>query len=320
VELHDEQQALVVQRLRAANGAPVSFAELREMGVENPALLGYELAAVGLPVERQRTRRGTGALTLPVRPQRGGGEAQPRDDPPRNGEEPAVRERALAAQERMPAGPADRGLDERRSGRASSRPTPRIMAGGLVLAALVAVVALALALSGGPSRITASVSSGNARGRLSPTRPPASTGTSRWTRTSDRHADSPPAASDRSPTRADSAAPSAAKPKSPVAASPAAAGEFEAEGHQLLTSGRYGAAIEDLRNAIEASGGSLARCSQPTTEACLTYAYALYDLGRALRLDGDPAAAIPVLSERLRIDNQREVVAQELELARRASA
>ena len=28
---------------------------------------------------------------------------------------------------------------------------------------------------------------------------------------------------------------------------------------------------------------------------CLTYAYALYDLGRALRLSGDPAAAVPIL-------------------------
>ena len=28
---------------------------------------------------------------------------------------------------------------------------------------------------------------------------------------------------------------------------------------------------------------------------CLTYAYALYDLGRALRLSGDPTAAVPIL-------------------------
>jgi hypothetical protein len=48
----------------------------------------------------------------------------------------------------------------------------------------------------------------------------------------------------------------------------------------------------------------------------LTYAYALYDLGRALLLDGDPRAALGVLSERLQIDNQRATVQEELELAR----
>ena len=109
----------------------------------------------------------------------------------------------------------------------------------------------------------------------------------------------------------------AIKPKPPV--SPASAATFEAAGHQLLMAGQYGSAIGDLRNAVSASGGSLTSCSQPTTEACLTYAYALYDLGRALALAGDPAAAVPVLRERLQIDNQREVVEQELDLARRAS-
>lgn len=66
MEPHDEQQAQVVERLRAANGAPVSFAELRAMGVENPALLCYELAAVGLPVERPR-EPGSGVRALSVR-------------------------------------------------------------------------------------------------------------------------------------------------------------------------------------------------------------------------------------------------------------
>ena len=48
----DEQQAQLVEHLRAAGGAPVSFDELRAIGIENPALLCYELAAVGLPVTR----------------------------------------------------------------------------------------------------------------------------------------------------------------------------------------------------------------------------------------------------------------------------
>ena len=48
----DAQQAQLVEHLRAAGGAPVSFDELRAIGIENPALLCYELAAVGLPVTR----------------------------------------------------------------------------------------------------------------------------------------------------------------------------------------------------------------------------------------------------------------------------
>jgi hypothetical protein len=55
---------------------------------------------------------------------------------------------------------------------------------------------------------------------------------------------------------------------------------------------------------------------EPTSGTCLTYAYALYDLGRAVRLSGRPAAAVPILERRRRIDNQRTTVAAELALAR----
>jgi hypothetical protein len=54
----DQQQALLVDRLREADGAPVTFEELRRIGIENPALLCYELAAVGLPVTRTPVRPG----------------------------------------------------------------------------------------------------------------------------------------------------------------------------------------------------------------------------------------------------------------------
>jgi tetratricopeptide (TPR) repeat protein len=103
----------------------------------------------------------------------------------------------------------------------------------------------------------------------------------------------------------------------------AAAVQLQAEGHQLLGEGHYENAIGDLRSALTSTGQSAAGCAQPTTEVCLTYAYALYDLGRALRLGGNPTAALPILAERLRIDNQRPVVEHELDLARtqlRASA
>ena len=51
-----------------------------------------------------------------------------------------------------------------------------------------------------------------------------------------------------------------------------------------MVGGDYGAAIPVLRQAVAAAAPS-----------SLTYAYALYDLGRSLRLAGDPQAAVPIL-------------------------
>jgi hypothetical protein len=99
-------------------------------------------------------------------------------------------------------------------------------------------------------------------------------------------------------------------PSTPV--SPALATQFEAEGHDLLQSGQYSNAVPVLRRALAATGMQLSDCLQPVSDTCLTYAYALYDLGRALELNGEPSAAVPVLEQRLQIDNQRDVVAAEL--------
>jgi tetratricopeptide (TPR) repeat protein len=75
-----------------------------------------------------------------------------------------------------------------------------------------------------------------------------------------------------------------------------------------MDAGSYSAAIPLLRQAVaNASPGSL------------TYAYALYDLGRSLRLAGDPQAAIPILTRRLAIPNQTGVVRTELQLAMQAA-
>jgi tetratricopeptide (TPR) repeat protein len=92
--------------------------------------------------------------------------------------------------------------------------------------------------------------------------------------------------------------------------------EFEAQGHDLLQSGQYSNAIPVLRRALAATGKQLSDCLEPVSETCLTYAYALYDLGRGLELNGEPSAALPVLEQRLQIDNQRDVVAAELAHAR----
>ena len=101
-----------------------------------------------------------------------------------------------------------------------------------------------------------------------------------------------------------------------VPVSAALANQLEAHGHELLEGGRYGDAVQVLTNAVSATGEQPGDCLQPTSETCLTYAYALYDLGRALQLDGRAAAAVPVLQRRLQIDNQRATVAYALESAR----
>ena len=51
----------------------------------------------------------------------------------------------------------------------------------------------------------------------------------------------------------------------------------------------------------------------------LTYAYGLYDLGVALLKSGDPASAVPILEQRLKIPNQTGVVQQTLNEALQAT-
>jgi tetratricopeptide (TPR) repeat protein len=95
--------------------------------------------------------------------------------------------------------------------------------------------------------------------------------------------------------------PAAATTPAPVADT------LEARGHQLMLSGNYSAAIPVLRQAVAAAPHS-----------SLTYAYALYDLGRSLRLAGDPKDAVTVLYQRLQIPNQTETVREQLQLALQA--
>jgi hypothetical protein len=74
-----------------------------------------------------------------------------------------------------------------------------------------------------------------------------------------------------------------------------------------MDGGNYTGAIPVLQHAVAQAAPS-----------SLTYAYALYDLGRSLRLAGDPRAAVPILYRRLQIPNQTDTVRTELTLALRA--
>jgi hypothetical protein len=109
--------------------------------------------------------------------------------------------------------------------------------------------------------------------------------------------------------------PQPARHPAPPPVSAVLAAQLDTEGHDLLEAGRYGDAVVVLQRTLMATGEHVQDCLQPASETCLTYAYALYDLGSALRLDGHPAAAVPILQRRLQINNQRATVQAQLELA-----
>jgi eukaryotic-like serine/threonine-protein kinase len=79
------------------------------------------------------------------------------------------------------------------------------------------------------------------------------------------------------------------------------------EGYSLIQAGEYEAAVPVLEEAV---------ASFPEGSEDLDYAYALFNLGNALRLSGRPEEAIPVLERRLEIPNQTGTVEAELEAAR----
>ena len=110
------------------------------------------------------------------------------------------------------------------------------------------------------------------------------------------------------PKQRDSAAPPAKPRPSPTGVAEGA--RLNAQGFGLMRQGRYADAVPVLRRAVAAF---------PSGTDDVNYAYALYNLGRALRLSGRPAEAIPILEQRLQIPNQTEAVRRELEAARAAA-
>lgn len=90
-------------------------------------------------------------------------------------------------------------------------------------------------------------------------------------------------------------------------ADPARGGSLNEQGYAMIQAGEYEAAVPVLEEAVR---------SFPEGTEDLNYAYALFNLGNALRLSGRPEDAIPVLEQRLQIPNQTEAVERELEAAR----
>lgn len=88
---------------------------------------------------------------------------------------------------------------------------------------------------------------------------------------------------------------------------PEGAAALNQQGYELIQAGEYEAAVPVLEEAVAAF---------PEGTEELDYAYALFNLGNALRLSGRPEEAIPVLEERLTIPNQTGTVEEELAAAR----
>jgi len=80
------------------------------------------------------------------------------------------------------------------------------------------------------------------------------------------------------------------------------------EGFRLMGAGDYDGAIPVLQEAVN---------SFPPGTTDLNYAYALFNLGKSLRLAGRPDEAIKVLEQRLKINNQTDEVQAELDQAKR---
>jgi eukaryotic-like serine/threonine-protein kinase len=98
------------------------------------------------------------------------------------------------------------------------------------------------------------------------------------------------------------------EPASPPAAEAASetGNSLNQEGFEMIQAGRYEEAVPVLEEAVG---------YYPSGGEDLGYAYALFNLGNALRLSGRPEEAIPVLEERLQIPNQTDVVREELAAA-----
>jgi hypothetical protein len=303
LETLERQQALLLEALHRAGGAPVTYAELRDAGVEFPASVASELELAGVSIARcYETADGAGRV-LGVRLEASGDwnavRAVAATDDVAHADDVAAGEHAVAGM--LAAGRAW-----------SSRPVApgRWLAPSALVATVVVVVALVVAALGGGAghdRQTLAGSTASTR--------PARRHQARPTRQSRRGASA--SATSTPPAGATSAATSRPRSTPAVPVSTALAARLESQGHELLQAGRYGEAVPVLERALAATGESVGACVQPASDRCLTYAYALYDLGRALMFSGSTAAAVTVLEHRLQIENQRPVVAAELRSARR---
>ena len=200
-----------------------------------------------------------------------------------NGHDPATPRAAPAAPPSRPrsAAPADR----------ARRP------GGLALILAIALIALAAAaivgavLSGGGDGSSSSSGAGN------PATP---------AKQQPAEKKKEPKAKQDKPQKSEQAAPPASGGES-TSGDPARGAQLNSQGFALMNQGKYDDAVPVLQEAVKAF---------PSGTSDVNYAYALFNLGKSLRLAGRPDEAIPYLEQRLKIPNQTATVRRELELAK----
>jgi tetratricopeptide (TPR) repeat protein len=98
----------------------------------------------------------------------------------------------------------------------------------------------------------------------------------------------------------------------PTGEDPELGAALNQEGFELIQAGRPEEAVAVLEAAV--------RAFPPGSDDDVDYAYALFNLGNALRLSGRAEQAIPVLERRLEIPNQTETVRRELDAARQEAS
>ena len=296
--LRDESRT-VLEILRRAEGAEVTYDQLRDAGVEFPASVVSELELAGVPVERGHGgRRHQQASCRLV-------ESEPGVPSPTKTKRPLVPSQTGWSPVRIYGGHPRLNLGAPTLPEVS--PGRAISALALLAAAVIVGFLVLSSMDTGASKTAQRARSTQLAGRaLAPTRHITTRPPSQLSHRPSHHPAPPTSRPAPAPT------PAAVRPSTPAA--------LEARGHALLEAGHYKSAIPVLQQAIRATGENAGACAQPTGQNCLTYAYALFDLGHALRLGGNPRAAIPILKTRLQINNQRSVVAQELQLAESGAA
>jgi serine/threonine-protein kinase len=182
----------------------------------------------------------------------------------------------------------------RRSGSPGGRRRPNVTAVvlALIFIALAAATVVGAVLSGGDDN-----GSSPSADRAEPAKP------------AEKKSDKPkkkPEAKKEPKSDAPAAAP--AQPEEDTASyDPARGAELNDQGYTLMQQGDFDGAVPVLQQAVD---------SFPPGTDDLNYAYALFNLGSALRQAGRPDEAIPILEQRLEIPNQTETVQRELDLAR----
>jgi hypothetical protein len=312
---------LLLAALRQAGGAPVSYSHLRDAGIEFPASVVSELELMGVQIERcyehaERSRHPVGVRLDPAHDDRAIScdLSDVRVPEPLFESMPAAAAAAAAADlDGAAIGPV---AGTRRPGAWSRRPVASFgVAGTIAVAASIAVMLVVVALSAGGARAGHAPTKPHTRSAApiaaAPTRSAAVAPSGQTPQTQTPQTQTPQTQTPQTPQAQPTYRPAATLVSATLAA------QLEAHGHELLQTGQSASAVPVLERALDATGESLHGCEQPSNEQCLTYAYALYDLGRALLLSGSPAAAVGVLEHRLQIENQQPVVAAELASARR---